>query len=232
MQKILKKMLAIMTDVDRIEKDGTNDFHKYKYASEKIIKERLHTALVKHGVVFYIVKAEQSVDTVAIKDKTERLTSTILTYRFCDVESGEYIEGQGIGQGQDPGDKGSYKAITGALKYILTTSFLIPTGDDPEADAETDRASAKATPAKPAPKKADTVTVSPDSDRRSQYARIEIQKGRQIAKTLTPEQWDSLLCDCFDIPAKEIIKELSPIALNAGIEKLIHELNLLEAKAA
>lgn len=226
MQKILKKMLAIMTDVDRIEKDGINDFHKYKYASEKIIKERLHAALVKHGVVFYITKAEQSVESVTIKDKTERLTSTVLTYRFCDVESGEFIEGQGIGQGQDPGDKGSYKAITGALKYILTTSFLIPTGDDPEADAETDRATTKKANGK-AP-----TTNPPVTDRKAIYGRIAVQKSRPVAKALTEAQWDGLLCDVFDIPAKELITELSPIALNAGVEKLIETLDAMENKAA
>ena len=32
------------------------------------------------------------------------------------------------------GDKGVYKAITGAVKYIFMKNFLIPTGDDPEKD--------------------------------------------------------------------------------------------------
>jgi hypothetical protein len=51
-----------------------------------------------------------------------------------------------VGEGQDAGDKAVYKAMTGALKYCLLKTFLIPTGDDPERDE---------TPAKPpAPKSA------------------------------------------------------------------------------
>jgi hypothetical protein len=38
------------------------------------------------------------------------------------------------GQGLDSGDKAPYKAMTGALKYALLQSFLLATGDDPEAD--------------------------------------------------------------------------------------------------
>lgn len=37
-----------------------------------------------------------------------------------------------IGEGMDTGDKAIYKAITGAQKYVLMKTFLIPTGDDPE----------------------------------------------------------------------------------------------------
>ena len=39
------------------------------------------------------------------------------------------------GEGADPGDKSVCKAQTSALKYALLQSFLIATGDDPEADS-------------------------------------------------------------------------------------------------
>jgi hypothetical protein len=38
----------------------------------------------------------------------------------------------GVGTGEDNSDKGTYKGITGGLKYILMKTFLIYTGDDPE----------------------------------------------------------------------------------------------------
>jgi hypothetical protein len=44
-----------------------------------------------------------------------------------------------IGEGQDAGDKGPYKAMTGAQKYALMKTFMIPTGDDPEADEDVDK---------------------------------------------------------------------------------------------
>ena len=41
------------------------------------------------------------------------------------------------GTGGDQTDKGMYKAITGAIKYIFIKHFLIPTQDDPEVEKAT-----------------------------------------------------------------------------------------------
>lgn len=124
MKAILAKLHAIMKEVDFIAKDKTNDFHKYNYASEQAIKETLHKLLVDHGVLFILSSSNIR--------HTGTLTDIDCIYKFYDVESGEYLEGTFIGTGEDKLDKGTYKAITGALKYILTSTFLIPTGDDPE----------------------------------------------------------------------------------------------------
>jgi hypothetical protein len=43
------------------------------------------------------------------------------------------------GEGADAGDKAPYKAMTGALKYVLQ-SFLLSTGDDPEDERANSRA--------------------------------------------------------------------------------------------
>lgn len=113
-----------MSEIGTIEKDATNNFHKYRYASEFAIKKALNPLLIKHGVLFK----------VDITDHKQHETLTVLNlgYRFIDVESGEELSGVFVGSGEDKGDKGVYKAITGAIKYIITSSFLIPTGDDPE----------------------------------------------------------------------------------------------------
>ena len=63
---------------------------------------------------------------------SERLTRVVMTYTFMDVNSAEELTVKMPGEGRDPGDKGPYKAMTGALKYALLQSFLIATGDDPE----------------------------------------------------------------------------------------------------
>lgn len=127
---IYKKMYSIMSDVDRIEKDKKNDFQNYSYASENVIKTRLHELLVQYKVLFIT-----SVTSCSTTGQDNLLTTIQGTYRFIDVESEESIEGEFVGQGSDKGDKGVYKAITGAIKYTLTSVFLIPTGDDPEAVA-------------------------------------------------------------------------------------------------
>ena len=61
-----------------------------------------------------------------------RIACVIMAYSFTEVNSGEEITARVAGEGLDVGDKASYKAMTGALKYALLQSFLLATGDDPE----------------------------------------------------------------------------------------------------
>jgi hypothetical protein len=122
--KILTKLHAIMSEVGYIQKDKKNAFHNYNYASEKAIKETLQPKLIEHKVLFQLGVVGQRIE--------GGLTLADFTYVFWDVESGESISGTFAGQGEDKLDKGIWKATTGAIKYILTSTFLIPTGDDPE----------------------------------------------------------------------------------------------------
>ena len=61
-----------------------------------------------------------------------------MEFKFIDGETGEEITFKMSGSGQDAGDKGIFKAISGAQKYALMKAFMIPTGDDPEQDAGVD----------------------------------------------------------------------------------------------
>lgn len=134
---VLPKLQAIMERVDRIKKDARNDFHKYKYASEKIIKETLHAELVKEKVLFQLNGIDLRVDVIkTAKGEDTNLTHIKFEYKFIDSETGDTLTGTFYGTGEDKGDKGTYQATTGAIKYILTSMFLIPTGDDPEKDKE------------------------------------------------------------------------------------------------
>lgn len=135
MQKILAKLHAIMEAVDYVQKDKENTFHHYSYASEFAIKQALHDELVKNKVIFTISASNVRREVYAsVKGGRAAITDVDIDYTFYDVESGEGLPGKFVGTGDDGADKGTYKAITGAIKYILTSTFLIPTGDDPEAD--------------------------------------------------------------------------------------------------
>ncbi len=136
---ILQKLLAVMKDCGYIQKDKKNTFHGYSYASEAAIKDRVHSALVEHGVIQQISLlglTEREISRVNAKGQqvSEWLTTANVHYKFYCCDTGEFIEGTFYGCGIDPSDKGLYKAITGAIKYLLTSQFLIPTGDDPEND--------------------------------------------------------------------------------------------------
>lgn len=121
---LLKKLYGIMTDVGEIAKDKTNTFHKYKYASEYAIKTHLRPLFIKYGLIF---KFEV---TGFLRQGENTLINA--RYTFIDSDTGEEFTGEFGGEGSDKGDKSLYKAVTGAIKYVLTSNFFIPTGDDPE----------------------------------------------------------------------------------------------------
>jgi hypothetical protein len=62
------------------------------------------------------------------------ITDVEIDWTIRDGETGESLSFSMPGCGEDTGDKGLYKAITGSEKYALKNIFLIPTGDDPEKD--------------------------------------------------------------------------------------------------
>lgn len=140
--RLCTKLYYIMSELSFIAKDKTNNFHNYKYASEEAIKKAVHEQLVKHKVLFRMgieeVYRHDVIDGVfnkslgAKEEKKTFITNLRVRYYFTDVETGHYITDTFVGSGEDKGDKAIYKAITGAIKYVLTTVFLIPTGDDPE----------------------------------------------------------------------------------------------------
>lgn len=141
MKAILGKLHLVMTEVDYIQKDGKNSFQKYSYASEYAIKEKFHEAFTKHKIIFQF-----STSNVRIENG---LTFLDCAYAFHDVESGESLTGTFVGSGAGRDEKGNYAAVTGAIKYILTSNFIVPTGDDPEDDKNEVPKTKKETVSKP-----------------------------------------------------------------------------------
>lgn len=130
LNSVYKKIHEIMKVIGIIEKDKTNDFHKYKYASEFAIKKAVHEQLVAQKLILQLSQESFT--------KDGNTTTVTFEYCFIDIETGDKMCGLFSGTGEDKGDKGLYKAFTGCLKYLLTTTFLIPTGDDPEAAKESE----------------------------------------------------------------------------------------------
>lgn len=129
-KNIYQKLLAVMEALPKIEKEGTNDFHHYKYYQELDLVNALKDLLVKEGVFI----------TTSVPSQVHegQLTLVGTVHKFVNVDEPEdFLEVQMVGQGSDSGDKGGYKAITGAMKYLLMKNFLIPSGDDPENDKGT-----------------------------------------------------------------------------------------------
>ena len=128
-----------MEQVKYIEKRGYNKFHRYNYATESDVSEKVREVLVEQNVMMLPDVIEHTTrEHVNQKGNTEYIATVKVKFTFIDGETGEELSIHSIGEGQDSGDKAVYKAITGATKYALMKAFMIPTGDDPEADIGVD----------------------------------------------------------------------------------------------
>lgn len=128
------KLSKILAQIEYVPKNGWNDFHKYKYATESDVADHVRKLLSAEKLFVYAdtYKAEDM-------DAIRGIVRVYTRFTFSDSESGEAWTVTSIGDAQDlgskgRGDKGIYKAITGAAKYFQMKNFMIPTGDDPERD--------------------------------------------------------------------------------------------------
>lgn len=128
---LIAKLAAVMQAIERIPKRGRNDFHKYDYATEADIVSAIRSELATRQVM--LVPAITGMQRDPVGEKGSVLTTLTMEMTFHDGESGETLMRPWLGAGTDKEDKGAYKAMTGGEKYFLLKTFLIPTGDDPEA---------------------------------------------------------------------------------------------------
>lgn len=139
MKNLAKKLVAIMKECGHVAKNGTNEFHKYSYATATDVLALVNNALTKYGVITAVESTLLDLHEVkTAKGNTENLATVDVSVSFFDSDSGESLKIKGIGSGQDAGDKAVAKAQTMGIKYAYLTSFAIATGDDPETDSHTD----------------------------------------------------------------------------------------------
>ena len=148
-QTLAARLASIAKDIGWIEKGGTNDAQKYKFVQESDVVAKLKPALAEAGVI--VVPTHRLISVVPFttaRGSQQFLTTIESTFSFTD--GAEFINVQTIGQGADTGDKGVYKAMTGAKKYALLQAFLLATGDDPEIARDDERSETVKRSQKPA----------------------------------------------------------------------------------
>ncbi|MEN6383832.1 MAG: ERF family protein [Phycisphaerales bacterium] len=139
MKNIAGKLIRVMEECSAVPKNGTNDFHHYKYATSADVLEKVNASLVKHNLASIVVpEIISNCDVVTNKGNTEHLVTVKVSITLIDGDSGESLTLVGLGSGQDAGDKAVMKAETAGIKYAFMLSFSISTNDDPEADSKTD----------------------------------------------------------------------------------------------
>jgi len=135
--KIATALHNVMAKVGYVQKGSENKFHGYKYASEADLLERLRPALIEEGLI--LIPSVEMVRPMDEHGNTIVDMKYTLVHRDGDVwPTPIRISGCGNDRAKNGavGDKGVYKAITGANKYFLFKLFQIETGDDPERDQQ------------------------------------------------------------------------------------------------
>lgn len=125
---IYKKIAQVMANINRIPKRGFNKHHNYDYVLEADLLDNIRPILLEAKLVLF--------PTILEEQRTGDFTKVKMEFTLADIETGETIKSVFWGEGQDKQDKGLYKAYTGATKYFLMKTFLIPTGDDPETEEQ------------------------------------------------------------------------------------------------
>lgn len=131
MAALVAKIANVIKDVGAVPKTGKNEHFGYAYRKHEDIANAVAPALQKNGVLIIPEKKE-----FVIKEAGYVMID--VTYRVTDGFASLYIHG--IGEGKDvsrdgkPGDKATYKAQTGAMKYALNDLLMLPSEADPEND--------------------------------------------------------------------------------------------------
>lgn len=122
-----QKIVCIMSEVQKLQKDDLVQFGKTKYKalSEEKVTAIMHDKLVKYHIVIYPIAQEW--------ERTGQITHINVRYRIVNADDvNDFIEVVSCGDGADTQDKGSGKAMTYAFKYMWLRTFALPTGEDPD----------------------------------------------------------------------------------------------------
>lgn len=145
------KLAEITGLMAHIPKEGFNANQKYKFVRETDVAEKVSQLLSERKIFLHqsvFASSREALYTTA-SGSTMWMSHVEMSFQFIDGETGETTP-QAVfpGDGADTGDKGIYKAMTGAEKYFLMKTFLVSTNDDPEADEKVDKAAAASGAAK------------------------------------------------------------------------------------
>ncbi len=129
--------LAVMAEVAYVRKTTTEGL-PYPFASEAGFIAVLRPSLVRHQIDIFPSNVEiiESGDYKTSRGTMMRLVRIRIEYTMTHAPSGTWQKIMVFGEAADSSDKCLAKAMTIGLKYALRQSFVIETGDDPDAVKE------------------------------------------------------------------------------------------------
>lgn len=135
-ENITKAYINCCKSIRNVYKSAKNTHQNYKYATLEDVVDSIKEELSENNlaIISSISNDPKRLDHRVSKNGLINYNVEVkLTIRLMH-ESGEWIEIDCFGEGQDSGDKALYKAITGAKKYGIQNLFGMATTDDPERD--------------------------------------------------------------------------------------------------
>lgn len=174
-----EQLIEVAKKVGGVEKGGTNSAQNYKYVKATDVVQKTKAAFLEAGLFVSVGIARTRVDILPRGDKPQGVLYTVEGEIIVMNDKGDTITRGVAGSGIDfGGDKGLYKAITGAWKYGLRTLLQIPDeADDPEVERPDEKETA------PTAVRGRTPHVSPEShaDRDA--------RARNANPDVTPAGW-------------------------------------------
>ncbi len=124
---IFQRMIAVMKEVEYIQKGDKKVNNQYTYVSHDQVTGRLHKPCAENGIVV--------ISTMDSHEIQNTMTVCTVTTKFVNSDNPEdHTSVTSVGYGIDRGDKGAGKAMSYAIKYNLLKAFMLETGDDPDHD--------------------------------------------------------------------------------------------------
>ena len=127
-------IIQVMGKVGYVQKEKVGGL-PYTFAGERALIKALRPAMLENDIYLHVSDIEMIQRNEYTSRNGAAMTNILLhgVVRFTHAPSETFIDVHATGEGADAGDKAANKAATGLLKYALRQTFLIETGDDPDA---------------------------------------------------------------------------------------------------
>lgn len=140
-RNIVERMTAVMSDMEHVGKTGNNREQHYAFRPVDDFMNALHTPLVRHGVIMTPrVLSRDSFERDRRRNGeiigVTRVVELLVEFTFHSPD-GTTLVAVAAGEGADVADKATNKAMAGALKYAIMQTFMVPTRELQDGDAET-----------------------------------------------------------------------------------------------
>lgn len=140
------KLARVMGEMSRMKKSGKNTHFDYKFVTADDVANKVRQLLAAQNVAFFAAIVGRELvgisRTYTDKKTGEIQTSTLnrwvvnFEFTFACGDTGATETKPWSSEADSADDKGINKCATAAEKYFLLKTFIVSTGDEPDADAD------------------------------------------------------------------------------------------------